>query len=139
MEFFCKQNNKMANSFQVKVAARGYHVYKMTTWEEAKYRNKILIDLETDEKSIEVDLYCCSSKAMVGRPQQLKILGHIPRKISQHVYFFLKEQNGQIDGTVHSVNYRPSPTPVRGLKIPLILIFKPSRYITPIKMKEFVA
>ena len=52
----------MVNSFQVKVAARGYHVYKITTWEEAKYRNKILIDLETDEKSIEVDLYCCSSK-----------------------------------------------------------------------------
>ena len=51
---------------------------------------------------------------MVGRPQ-LKTVGHIPREISrreicQHVYFSLKEENGQSDVTVHSVNYRPSHT-----------------------------
>ena len=54
MKFFCKQNINMAYSFQVKVAARGYHVYKNTTWEEAKCGDKVLIDLETDEKSKEI-------------------------------------------------------------------------------------
>ena len=80
----------MAYSFQAKVTARGYHVYKYTTWEDAKIGDKVLIELETDEKSKEIDPYCCSIKAMVGLPQQLKTVGHIPREISRHVYFFLK-------------------------------------------------
>ena len=128
----------MAYSFQAKVAARGYHVYKYTTWEDAKIGDKVLIELETDEKSKEIDPYCCSIKAMVGLPQQLKTVGHIPREISRHVYFFLKEENGQIDGTVHSVDYRPSPIPAGGLEIPLVLNFKSSSYVTHMKMKEFV-
>ena len=128
----------MAYSFQAKVAARGYHVYKYTTWEDAKIGDKVLIELNTDEKSKEIDPYCCSIKAMVGLPQQLKTVGHIPREISRHVYFFLKEENGQIDGTVHSVDYRPSPVPAGGLEIPLVLNFKSSSYVTHMKMKEFV-
>ena len=74
---------------------------------------------------------------MVGRPQQLKTVGHITREISRLVYFFLTEENGQIDGTVHSVNYRPSPIPAGGFEIPLILNFK-SHYITHIKMQSCV-
>ena len=97
-----------------------------------------MIELETDEKSKEIDPYCCSIKAMVGLPQQLKTVGHISREISRHVYFFLKEENGQIDGTVHSVDYRPSPIPAGGLEIPLVLNFKSSSYVTHMKMKEFV-
>ena len=87
MKFFCKQNSIRANSFQAKVAARGYHVYKNTAWEKAKCGDKVLIDLETDEKLKEIDPDCCSIKVMVGRPQQLKTVGH-------QVYFFLKEENG---------------------------------------------
>ena len=45
----------MAYSFQAKVTARGYHVYKNTTWEDAKCGDKVLTDLEMDEKSIEID------------------------------------------------------------------------------------
>ena len=48
----------------------------------------------------------------------------------------MKEENGQNYGNVHSVNYGPSPIAAGGLKIPLILDFKSSRYITHIKMKE---
>ena len=47
----------MAYSFQVKVTARGCHIYKNTTWEDAKRGDKILTDLEMDEKSIEIDGY----------------------------------------------------------------------------------
>ena len=124
-------------SFQAKVFARGYHVYKKKR-KDAKYGDKVLIGLEKDEKSIEIDPYCCSTKAMVDRPKQLKAVEHILRETSRHVYFFLKEESGQIDGTVHSVNYRPSPIPVGGLEIKLNLNFKSPRYITHIKMKEFV-
>ena len=97
-----------------------------------------MIGLEKDEKSIEIDPYCCSTKAMVDRHQQLKAVGHILRETSWLVYFFLKEESGQIDGTVHSVNYRPSPIPVGGLEIKLNLNFNSRRYITHIKMKEFL-
>ena len=71
--------------------------------------------------------------------QQIKTVGHIQREISRHVYFFLKEENGNIDGTVKSLEYRPSPIPAGGLKIPLTLKFKSPRYITHLKMKEFLS
>ena len=61
-----------------------------STWEEAKCGDKVLSDLETNEKSIKIDPYCCS----------IKEVGHIQRKICGHVYFFLNKENGQIDGTV---------------------------------------
>lgn len=72
---------------------------------------------------------------MVGSPDMLKTVGHIPREISRHTYFFLKEEGGTIDGIVQ---YRPSPIPAGGLEIPLLLTFKSRRYITHTKMKEFV-
>ena len=58
VKFICKQNSNMAYSFQSKVTARGHHVYKNTTWEDAKCGDKVLTDLEMDEKSIEIDGHC---------------------------------------------------------------------------------
>ena len=101
-------------------------------------RLNVEIKLKTDEKSIEIDPYCCSIKAMVGRPQQLKTVGHILREISRHVSFFLKEKNGQTDGNVHSVNYQLFPIPAGGLEIPLIFNFKSPCDITHTIKKEFV-
>ena len=40
----------MAYRVQTKVAAPGYHVYKNATWEVAKWRDKVLIELKTDKK-----------------------------------------------------------------------------------------
>ena len=80
VKLFCKQNSNIEYSFQANVAARGYKVYKNITWEETKCGDKVLNDLETDEKATEIDPYCCLIKTMVGRPQQLKTVGHIPEK-----------------------------------------------------------
>ena len=55
----------MVYSFQAKVTARDYHVYKERAWEEAKCGDKVLIDLETDEISIEIDPCGCWIKAIV--------------------------------------------------------------------------
>ena len=65
-------------------------------------------------------------------------MGHTPREISRYVFFFLKEENGKIEGSVHSTQYGCSPIPAGGLEIPLMLTFKSARYITHEKMKEFV-
>ena len=37
-------------------------------------------------------------------------VGHIPREISRHCYFFMKEV-GEISGYLVSTNYKPSPIP----------------------------
>lgn len=55
----------MVYCFQAKVTARDYHVYKETAWEEAKCGDKVLIDLETNEISIEIDPCGCWIKAIV--------------------------------------------------------------------------
>ena len=122
----------MVCSFQATVAARGYHVYKNTMWDQAK----VLAEIESDKKSIEIDPYCCSIKTSVN--QQIKTVAHILREISRHVYFFLKDDHGHIDGTVKSIDYRSSPILVGGLEILLTLSFKCLRYITLTKMKEFM-
>ena len=69
VKFFFKQNSNTAYSFLAKVATYGYHICRNTIWEETKCRDKVLIDLETDEKSMEIDPYCGSINAMGGRSQ----------------------------------------------------------------------
>ena len=128
---------KIVYSFQATVAARGYHVYENTTWNLAKVGEKVLVEIESDKESKEIDPYCCSIRTSVN--QQIKTVGHIPREISRHVYFFLKNEHGHIDGTVKPIDYRPSSVPTGGLEIPLTLNFKCPRYVTHTKMKEFMS
>ena len=126
----------MAYSFNATIAARSYHVCKSTIWVEAKVGDKVCVEIEVDEASTKIDPYCCAIKASVD--QQVKTVGHISREMSRHVYFFLKKENGSIDGFVKSIQYKPS-IPVGGLEIPLILTFKCPRYVTYLQMKEFVS
>lgn len=128
----------MAYSFQAKIASRGYHVYKSLTWSDVKQGDLVTVEIETDKESRKIDPYCCAIKAMVGIPPQLKTVGHVPREISRHTFFYLKEENGKIDGLVHSTQYRPSPIPAGGLEIPLMLTFKSKTFITHEKMKGFI-
>ena len=128
---------KIVYSFQATVAARGYHFYKNTTWDQDKVGDKVLVEIERDKKPKEIDPYCCSIRTSVN--QHTKTVVHIPREISRHVYFFLKDEYGHIDGTVKSIDNRPSPIPAGGLEIPLTLNFKCPRHITHTKLKEFMS
>ena len=128
----------MAYTVQTKIASRGYHVYKNVNWGNAKEGDKVTIEIETDKESKKIDPYCCSIKAMIGNPKQIATVGHIPREISRHVYYFLKEEGGKVDGFVFNTKYRPSPIPSGGLEIPLMLSFKSPRYVTHTKMKGFL-
>ena len=127
----------MVYSFQTTVPARGYQFYKNTTWGQTKVGGKVLVKIERDKKSKEIDPYCCSIRTFVN--QQLKTVGHISTEISRHIYFFLKDQQGHIDGTVKYINYRPSPISAGGLEILFTLNFKCPRYITHTKTKELMA
>ena len=67
---------KMVYSFQATVAARGYHVYKNATWDQTKVGDKFLVEMESDNKSKEIDPYCCSIRTSVN--QQIKTVGTHP-------------------------------------------------------------
>ena len=83
---------------------------------------------QTESKKI--DPYCCAIKAMVDIRTRLKTGGHVPREISRHIFFFLKEENRKVDGFVYSTQYQPSPIPTGGLKISLKLTYKSPNFIT---------
>jgi len=123
---------------QAKIVSRGYHVYKNVNWDGIKVNDKVAVEIEMNRDSLKIDPYACAVNAMVGNPEQLATVGHIPREISRHVYFFLKEEGGKVDGHVFSTQYRPSPIPAGGLEIPLLLNFRSPRYVTHQKMKEFL-
>ena len=99
----------MVYSFQATVAARGYHVYESTTWNQAKVGDKVLVEIESNKKSKEIDPCCCSIRTLVN--QQIKTVEQISREIPRHVYFFLKYGHGHTDGTVKYKDYRPSSIP----------------------------
>ena len=67
-----------------------------------------------------------------------KTVGHIPREISRHVYYFIKTEGGFVNGSVISTKYRPSPIPSGGLEIPLLFKFSCPEQKTFEKMKNFV-
>ena len=53
----------IAFTVQTKGALRG-HVYKNTTWENAKTGDKV-VEIETDEHSKEIDPYWCAIKYLL--------------------------------------------------------------------------
>ena len=75
---------------------------------------------------------------MVDIPPRLKTVGHVPRKISRDIFYFLKEKNGKVDGFVYSTQSQSSPVPAGGLEIPLKVTFKIATFITHQKMKDFM-
>ena len=45
------QEEKMAYSFQAKIAAHGYQVYKNLAWSNAKQGDLFTVEIETDKES----------------------------------------------------------------------------------------
>ena len=64
-------------------------------------------------------------------------VGHIPREISRHCYFFLKE-SGNITGYLICTNYKISPIPASSLEVPLLLTFSVKSERIFELMKSFV-
>jgi len=128
----------MAYSFESIIASRGYHVYKETSWSNAKVGDEVKVELETNPKSIAKDPYSCAIKAKHEYFVGWKTVGHIPREISRYVYFFIKEEGGTIRGKLKSLKYKASPIPSGGLEVPLSLKFKCDTKWILDAMEEFV-
>ena len=65
-------------------------------------------------------------------------MGYIPKEISHHCYFFLKE-GGNITGHLICTNYKVSPIPAGGLEVPLLLTFSVKSERIFELMKSFVS
>ena len=126
----------MSFSFQTKVASCGFHICKNTTWENLNISQEISVQLETNEDSKKIDPYCCAKNTMVSG--KLETVGHIPREVSRHAYFYIKEEGGRKDHFVFSTRYRPSLIPSSGLEIPLMITFRNPRYITHQEIRDFM-
>ena len=117
-------------SFKAIIASRGYHVYKDTTWSNAKVGDEVKVEVETDPKSIAADP--CVIKAKHSYFNGWKTVGHIPREISSYVYFFLSKS------TLKLLKYKASPIPSGGLEITLSLKFSCKEKWVTDTMEEFV-
>ena len=46
--------------FEAKIASRGHHVYRITTWVNVKEGDEGQVEIETNKDSSKVDLYACA-------------------------------------------------------------------------------
>ena len=46
--------------FKAVIASRGYHVYKETTWSDAKVGDEVKVELETNPNSTAINPYACA-------------------------------------------------------------------------------
>ena len=75
-------------NFQATIASRGYHVYKETTWPNAKVNEKVKTEIETNQSSIAIDPYACAVKAKEKYFDGWKTVGHVPKEFSRCIFFF---------------------------------------------------
>ena len=109
-------------NFQATIAARGYHVYKQTTWSNAKVKKKIKIKIETNQILVAIDPHACV-KTKEKYFDGWKTVSNVPREVLQYIYFFIKKGNRKITDNVKSLNYKPLAIHSGGLEIPLQLTF----------------
>ena len=72
-------------SFKVKIASRGYHVFRETSWSNAKEGDEIKVELKTNKSLNKIDPYACAIRAKEEYFKAWKTVGHISREISKHV------------------------------------------------------
>ena len=123
-------------SFDSKIAFSGYHVYRNSTWQNRKYGDKVKVEIETNKSSKSIDPYACTIKIKHKFLDTWLTVGHIPREILRHCYFFL--EGGNITGYLICTNYKVSPIPAGGLEVLLLLTFSVKSERIFELMKSFV-
>ena len=71
--------------FPAEIGSRGYNVYKDSSWKSIL----VAVLKETDNKSLQIDPYCC--RITITRADKIGPVnvGHIPCELSRFAYFFL--------------------------------------------------
>ena len=90
------------NQDEAVISSRGFHVYKETTWSNAKVGNEVKVEVEFNLNSIAHDPYSCAIKARHEYFTGWKIVGHISREISQYFIFFVRQKGERVYGKLKS-------------------------------------
>ena len=69
---------------------------------------EIKMELETDTKTFSTDSSVCAIKVKHSCLIEWKTVEHIPRVVSHYVYFFVKEGNEKVLGTLKSLKCKVS-------------------------------
>ena len=112
-------------------------MYRNSTRQNAKSGEKVKVEIETNKLSTSIDPYACATKIKYKFFDTWLIVGHIPREISRHCYFFPKEC-GNITLHLICTNYKVSPIPAGSLEVPLLLTFSVKSERIFELMKSFV-
>ena len=128
----------MVYCFEAIIASCGFHVYKETSWSNAKVGDEVKVEVESKFKSIVHDSYSCMIKAKRKYLTRCKTVGHIPCEISRYVYYFIKQDGGKVYGKLKLLECKPSPIPSGGLEVPLLLKFESQGKWVKVTMERFV-
>ena len=71
---------------------------KNTTWENVKVGEEISVQIETNKALKKIDPYCCGLKALISGK-----LETVSTEVSRHVFFFIGEEEGRVDGSMLSI------------------------------------
>ena len=102
--------------------SRSFGMFRDYTWQNAKPGQNIKVGMETNKSSKWIDLYASGVKTKHRFFDTWLTVGHIPRKISGHCYFFM-EGGRTITGHLISTSFKVSPISAGGLDILLLLTF----------------
>ena len=99
-------------AFNCIVDSRGYHVYQ-TTWKAPSLTDKLSLKLEPLNEE---------DPHAVAVIRQSDVVGHIPREISRHVFWFIKV-GSTTQLKLHSTKLYQSPIALKGLDFLLDVTF----------------
>ena len=112
-------------------------MHRNSTRQNTKPGHKLKVESETKKSSKFIDPYACAIEIKHQFLDTWLIVGHIPREISLHCYFFMAEGDN-ITGHMTSTIYKVSPTPAGGLEVLLLLTFSVKSERMLKSMKSFV-
>jgi len=118
----------MAYSFETIIASRGYHVYKETSWSDARVGDEVKVELETDKKTLKKRHHFFIGWKMLA----------IFHARSLVMCTFSSNKKGEGDWDIEISKLKPSPIPSGGLEVPLSLKFKYDKKWVLDAMEEFV-
>ena len=94
-------------TFEAKIAYRGHHVYKETSWSKAPGGEEVNIEIKTSQSSKNVEPYACVVCTKKEYSKGYKKQQDITREIYRDGYYFIKTEGGLVNGTVISTKFLP--------------------------------
>ena len=108
----------MESVLKTKIANRGWHFYRKTSWKSPIKGQSLYGEKESDKIALMHDPDAVAWKMKSKGKLTDETVGHFPKELSRAAWFFL-ERGGKISGNAFEEKYQPSPIPKGGLEIML--------------------